>query len=252
MIKTSNLPDRIFGIDTRIFLLWLQPIVLVLIILFSLILIIVPKSNDILGRIAEIKIVLKNIEEVNQKRIYLQSVDQEEIKNNADKLSVGLLPEKSAYLLVRVVRNAAAEASYTIDDFSISMGDIKNTLPTKKDNSNYDKIPVAVTLVGPTSTYLDLVTSIERSLPIMSIDKLEMNSNQENVSVVKLEVSSYYLREVTNIKMEKLSLADLTPSQDEINLLSKISEYKTMIWKEDTEGNTNFTKYERLDPFLTL
>jgi hypothetical protein len=171
-------------------------------------------------------------------------------RSNADKLSLGLLPEKSSYLLVRVVRNAAAEANYTIDDFSISMGDIKGVAPVKKDNTNYDKIPVEVTLVGPSGNYLSLVKSIERSLPIMSIDKLEMNSTLGDVSTVKLEVSAYYLRELTSVKLENLSLADLTPSQDEINLLSKISEYKTMFLESNSETKT-FRIYDRSDPFST-
>jgi hypothetical protein len=251
MIKINNLPDKVFGIDSRLFLLWLQPVALFFGLLFSVTLIIFPKFNEVLGKIADIKTVDNKIVELNQKRNYLQSVDQEEIKNNADKLSLGLLPEKNAYMLVRVLRNAAAEASFTIDDFSISMGDIKGETSAKKDNTNYDVIPVKVTLIGPSDNYIALVKSIERSLPIMSIDKLEMNSVQEQVSVVKLEVSSYYLREINTAKMENLSLADLTPSQDEVSLLSKISEYKIMLLGNSDEGTT-FTKYERIDPFSTL
>jgi hypothetical protein len=251
VIKTRNLPDRIFGIDSRMFLLWLEPVALIIVLFFSLVIVIIPKFQESLNRITEIKALVNKIVEVNQKRNYLQSVDQEEIKNNVDKLSLGLLPEKNAYMLVRVVRNVAAEAGYSIDDFSVNMGNIKGEETGKRDNMSYDKIPVAVTLAGPTENYLTLVKSIERSLPIMSIDKLEMNSVRDQVSTVELEVSAYYLREITGLKMENLTLADLTPSQDEINLLTKISEYRTMVWEGDSQG-TNFTKYERLDPFSTL
>jgi len=250
MMKGNNLPDKVFGMDTRMFLLWLQPIGLALVLIFSLILVIVPKISEISGKMAEIKSVNNKIKEVNQKRNYLQMTDQEEIKNNALKLAMGLLPEKDAYLLVRIIRNVVGEANYAIDDFSISMGDIKSDNTAKKDTLNYDKIPVNVTLVGPMENYLNLIKLIERSLPVMSIESLEMNSSQDGVSLVKLGVSAYFLREITNLKIENISLADLTPSQEETNLLLKINEYKSMAVETNNEGGT-FTKYERQDPFFT-
>jgi len=65
-----------------------------------------------------------------------------------------------------------------------------------------------------------------------------------------LGVSAYFLREITNLKIENISLADLTPSQEETNLLLKINEYKSMAVETNNEGGT-FTKYERQDPFFT-
>lgn len=246
----ANSTDKIFGMDVALAVLWLEPVGLAFILLLSIGLVIVPKINESLAKMTEIKSVSAKIEEINQKRTYLQTVDQEEIKNNALKLGAGLLPEKSAYLLVRIIRNVAIEAGYSIDDFNVSMGDVKTDDSKKKDNTNYDKIPVAVTLMGPAENYLTLVKSIERSLPIMSIDSFEMSSGGDGVSKIKLNVSAYYLRDITNIKLEALTLADLTPSQKEMDLLSTIGEYKAMA-VQGSSGNEVFTKYDRADPFFT-
>jgi hypothetical protein len=250
MIKRLNLPDKIFSVDSRILLLWLQPVALALVIIFSLLVVILPKIEEISEKIKEIKTVSQKIVEVNQKRSYLQTVDQEETLNNAKKLADALLPERNSYLLVRIIRDAAAQNSYNVDDFSISMGDVKNE-EVKNDN-NYDRIPVSITLIGPSDNYIALVKTIERALPIMSIDNFEMRS-QNGVATIRLNVLAYYLRDISSLKIENLTLGDLTPSQEEAILLSTISEYRTMS-VESTINNEegSFVKYERQDPFFTL
>ncbi|HBP50962.1 MAG: hypothetical protein US68_C0006G0028 [Candidatus Shapirobacteria bacterium GW2011_GWE1_38_10] len=251
MTKGLNLPDKIFGIDSRILLLWLQPLGLLLIIIVSVLTVMLPKIDEISEKMKEIKAVTSKTVEVNQKRTYLQTVDQGETLNNAKKLADALLPERNSYLLVRIIRDAAAQSGYNVDDFSISMGDVKNE-EVKKDNSNYDKIPVSITLIGPADNYISLVKAIERTLPIMSIDNFEMRS-QNGVATIRLNVMAYYLRDISNLKIENLTLGDLTPSQDEATLLSTINEYQTMVVEGGlNESGDDFVRYERQDPFSTL
>lgn len=247
MIKGLNLPEKILGYDSRLVMLWLEPIALGVVILFSMILVIVPKINEIPQRMAQIKMVKTKIQDVNQKSKYLQTIDQEEIKNNALKLSMGLLPEKSSYLLVGIIKNVAAEVNYAVDDFSLSM--LTKTTTSKITNLKFEKLPVIVTLVGPSENYLNLVKSIERSLPIISIDSIDMRSSQDGTSIVKLNITSYYLPDIPKVNFENLSLADLTPNQEELNLLIKINEYKAMA-VETTNKDATYTKYQREDPFF--
>ena len=248
MIKGLNLPEKILGYDSRIVMLWLEPFVLGVVILFSMILVIVPKINEIPQRMAQIKSLKTKTLDVNQKNKYLQTIDQEEIKNNALKLSMGLLPEKSSYLLVGVIKNIAAEVNYAVDDFSLSMVTDKNST-ARKGNLNFEKLPVILTLIGPSDNYINLVKAIERSLPIISIESIDMRSGQDGVSIVKLSVTAYYLPDIPKVNFENLSLADLTPNQDELNLLLKINEYKSMT-VEASNKDATFTKYVREDPFF--
>ena len=117
-------------------------------------------------------------------------------------------------------------------------------------NLNYDKIPVKLTLIGPKENYLALVKVLENSLPLMSIDEYEMSSSG-GVATIDAGVSAYYLKSVSNLKIENLTLADLTLKQEESDLLSKIKEFKMMSVEKIGESGT-FVKYERTDPFFTL
>lgn len=249
MIKGVNLPDKILGTDTRLIVLWLEPIALGMVIFFSMVLVIVPKINEIPQRLAQIKSIKTKTADVNQKSKYLQAMDQEDIKNNALKLSMGLLPENSSYLLVGLIRNLAAGVNYDVDDFSLSMVSNKGTV-SKKSGLNFEKLPVIVTLIGPSENYISLVKAIERSLPVISIDSIDMRVAQDGIAIVKLNVTAYYLPEIGKINFENLKLADLTPNEEELNLLSKINEYKTMTVEKTSRDDATFKKYERQDPFF--
>jgi len=253
MSKTREVPDKIFGMDKRIFLLWLEPLALFLIIFMSVLMLIVPKINEGLARLNENKSVLEKTSQVNEKISYLQSIDQEEIQKNAQKLASGLLPEKSSYLLLKVIQNTAQKLNYTIDDFSISMGDIKKEETENIKNTSFDKIPIQVNLIGPAENYIALAKALERSLPIMSINKYEVSSSLGGATTIKLAVDAYYMKEVTDFKLENISLSDLTLTQAEADLLSTIDEYSELDVKsiEGVGESGVFIKYDRVDPFFT-
>jgi len=251
MKKIEVSSDKIFGMDRRIFMLFLEPFGLGLLMFLCLFLVVIPKINDSFAKIEEVKIVSKKTKDVNQKISYLQSIDQEEIKNNAYRLASGLLPEKSSYLLLKVIQNAASQLNYNIDNFSISMGDVKGEDDSLKESS-FDKIPVGINLVGPGENYLKLAKVLERSLPIMSINKYDMSLARDGVVTIKLDVSAYFMKDISELKLENLTLADLTLSQEESNLLTAIGEYSEMTVDRVGIGvSGDFVKYERVDPFFT-
>lgn len=250
MIETS---DKIFGLDKRIFSLWLEPFALFLVMFVSIFLIIIPKINEGIAKLNENKLVIKKITEVNEKINYLQTMNQEEIQKNAQKLASGLLPEKSSYLLLKVIQTTAQKLNYNIDDFSISMGDVKDETAENIKTTSFDKIPIEVNLIGPPENYIALAKALERSLPIISINKYEMSSTTGGMATVSLKVDAYYMKEVTNFKLENISLSDLTLSQAEADLLSTISEYNELDLKsiESVGESGTFIKYDRTDPFFT-
>ncbi|MDD3998871.1 MAG: hypothetical protein PHR98_02060 [Candidatus Shapirobacteria bacterium] len=253
MSKTIEVSDKIFGMDKRIFSLWLEPFALFLIMFMSIFMLIVPKINEGLARLNENKSVLKKTAQVNEKITYLQTIDQDQIQKDAQKLASGLLPEKSSYILLKVIQNTAQKLNYNIDDFSISMGDVKDEGEENMKTTSFDKIPIQVNLIGPVDNYLTLAKVLERSLPIMSISKYEMSSIANEVTTIKLAVNAYYMKEVTNFKLENISLADLTLSQAEADLLATIGEYNELDTKsiEGVGESGTFIKYDRVDPFFT-
>lgn len=250
MIKNQILPEKIFGMDRSIFVLWLQPFGMLLILIISFGLVIVPKIGEVSEKVAKIQATNKNISETNQKRKYVETVDQNEIQNSAEVLGSALLPEKNAYVLVKVIQGVASGVGYAVDDFSVSLGNVKDDNSSiKKSSTNYERIPVEVTLIGEQGRYLALVKAVERSLPIMSIDSFEMNS-EANQAKIKLNISAYYLKDISNLKLESLSLADLTPNSTEMSLLNTIKEYKAITVNVGESGGS-FVKYNRSDPFFT-
>lgn len=253
MSKTIEVSDKIFGMDKRIFSLWLEPFALFLVMFMSIFMLIIPKINEGLTRLNENKSVLKKVADVNEKITYLQTIDQDQIQKDAQKLASGLLPEKSSYLLLKVIQNTAQKLNYNIDDFSISMGDVKEETGENIKVTSFDKIPIQVNLIGPAENYLDLAKVLERSLPIMSINQFEMSSIKSGVTTIKLEVNAYYMKEITNFKIENISLADLTLSQAESDLLATISEYRELDVNsiESVGESGTFVKYDRVDPFFT-
>ncbi len=247
-----KLPDKMFGQDSRLLVVWVEHLVVGLIILVTTLGLIVPKLSLVTEKSDQIKSVVAKNKEAKEKIAYLQAMDSEVIKGETDRLGQGLLPQRSAYLLLGVVRQVTEEFGYVIDDFIISMmGDVKELEGEAKDKkSRFDKLPIRVSLVGPKEKYVDLLKGLERTLPIISLNTVEMKAAPEaQIATIDLNMSAYYLPEMDRPNIEKLDLADLTPSKQELDLMSQLEEYRTLN-VESFEVDKSFTEYQREDPFF--
>ena len=249
-----DLPDKIFGMESQLLLVYLPLLGVALMFLISVNLVFIPNFDNFKSTTASIKQVEKQKTEVLDKTKYLQSIDQEELKKNSDSINSALLPEKNAYLLVGVVKRIADNFGFQIDSFVVNPGILSGEDNKKVDKtpSTVSKIPIKMILVGPTSKYLELIKGIELSLPILSIDDFKMQSDTQAVKL-NLTISAYYIG--TNIKVdpEKISLADLALTKEESELLVTLNSFT----KWDNQQNNavltpkNFVNYDRTDPFLT-
>lgn len=248
-----KLPDKLFGRDSRLIVVWIEPMVVGLIILLTTLGLILPKLTLITEKNDQIKSVQAKNKEANEKMAYLQAMDSEVIKGETNRLGQGLLPQRSAYLLLGVVRQVSGQFDYVIDDFMISMmGDVKQLEGEASDKkSRFDKLPIKVSLIGPREKYVNLIKALERTLPIISINTIEMTALPEaQTAKVDLNMSAYYLPEMDRPNVEKLDLADLTPNKQELDLMSQLEEYQTL--SVETLGiGRSFTEYQRPDPFFT-
>ena len=249
-----TLPDKLFGKDSRLILLWLEPLAVGLVVIMSFLGLILPKFQLVMEKNDQIKEIKIKTKEVNDKIAYLMTMNEEVIKEQSDKLSQGLLPQRSAYLLLGVSRQVADQLGFYIDDFVISMmGDVTDLEGEAKSvKSRFDKLPINITMIGPKDKYLSLVKSLERTLPIISINSVDMTSvaGDSGSAKVQLNMSAYYLPEMNKPNIDKLNIADLTPNKKELELMSQIEEYQSLDVEKIEQGKT-FTKYERSDPFFT-
>jgi hypothetical protein len=246
----KKMPDKIFGLEKTLILLFLPSLGLILLFLVSLNLVLRPKMVEIgeIGiKIDEIKINTNNINEQNR---YLASIDEEELKKNADYLDNAVLRDKKSYLLVGVIRKLASRFNYQLESFSLTPGELKEDDEEIKISSSQDivKMPVSLLMIGPKEKSLDLISALEKTLPILFIDKFETKISG-NLSQLDLVVSSYYIKDTIDIETEKIGLNDLILSKEESDLIKRISVFTKI--ENDQRGNEafEFQQYQRENPF---
>ena len=243
-----NLPDKIFGFDKELFVLFLKPIGLILLFLISLNLILMPKISEIGAVNGEINKINLNTKKNNEQNKYLMSINQEELKKNADYLDNAVLKDKKSYLLVEIIRGVANNFNYQINSFSLTPGELKVD-ESNKISEDMVKMPVTLSMVGPKEKSLELISALEKTLPILFIDKFE-TKNTGTLSQLDLIVSSYYVKDNINMETSNVSLSDLILSKDEVALITKISSFTKIERNNEVGvGSSNFQQYQRENPF---
>jgi len=243
------LPDKLFGKDVSVLLVWALPGGLIPVLIMVFFAVVMPRVEETQNYLTQKNKITKEIVSINAKRTYLLSLDQAELKANSDIVENGVLSEKNTYLLVKVIGRVVADYGYSVGDFSINLGDVKEVDKTTL-KFDYQRVPVDVVISGPKQNFLAMVGGIEKSLPILSIDSFNMTGTGD-VANIKISVFAYYSPEWTPEKLENLSVTDLTPSKDETAVLSQISGFK---FYGTSQGEINSSKQvfvpsERVDPF---
>lgn len=220
-----ELPEKILGVETVVLKQFILP--LVLLIIFSLILngVVAPKYRDIRKIIANNKKVTAETKKLTDKLNYLNSVPQDEIKNSEALLSGSMLYEKDAYFLVSVIRTIADKFGYVVSGFSISPGKIKSDPSGTVDKKKVAKIlPVTMVLLGPKASYLDLILELEKSLPILSLDKFDMKG-KTTVAELNLIVSAHYFGSDASPEVKNLTLNDLKMDKKELDVIKTLDSF---------------------------
>lgn len=218
-----ELPEKIMGIETVMLKQLLFPIVLVIVLAMILNGVVMPKYRDIKKIVANNRKVKTETQKLTEKLNYLNSVPQDEIIKNEELLAASMLYEKDAYFLVSVIRTIADKFGYVVSGFSISPGKIKSDVNQVTDKKKAAKIlPVTMVLLGPKADYLNLVLELEKSLPILSLDKFEMKG-KTTVAELNLIVSAHYFGNEASQEVKNLTLSDLKMDQKELDLIKTLS-----------------------------
>ncbi len=242
-----KLPEKIFGLDRSFLALFLLPMGLLLLFLLSLRLILIPKIAEIKNVNLKIKTVTDNTSKINEQNKYLSSMNQEELQKNADYLNDAVLKDKKSYLLLGVIRSVANKFDYQIESFSLSPGEIKSDIKTNE-LSDTTQLPLEVSMSGPKDKNLDLILALEKTLPILFIDKFEKRVSGDSVSM-NLTVHSYYISGDINIDTKSITLSELTLSKEESALVEKISSFTKIENNQFDVGTSEFQQYSRANPF---
>lgn len=249
-----DLPDKIFGQETGLLMIFVPAVAVIILAILSFGWIISPRIDDYRATQDKITSTTQETKTLTEKIDYLKSIDLNQLNQDETLVNNALLPQKNSYLLVNIIRKLSESYNYTVDSFSVSMTGLKGSgQPAGTTTTNgFASVPVEVVLLGSADNYVDFVSALEQSLPLMSLTKFEMKKSGTSVEL-DLTISAYYSPEVNNVDISKLSLADLTLTNDEGNLVSKIGQFKTVENLNLVGGqlklDQNFVQYNRTDPF---
>lgn len=245
-----NLPDKIFGIEKSFLILFLPPLVLIILFLIVFNLIFLPKISQIGEIKASTEKVKLNTSKIREQSNYLMSIDEEELKRNAEYLDNAVLRDKKSYILVEIIRGVANKFNYQLESFSLSPGELKeDDSNSNLSDSEIVRMPIKLSMIGPGENDLDLVLALEKALPILFIDKFEIKSVGE-LSILTLSISSYYISDKMEMETDNLTLSDLILSKDEAELIKRISTFdKIEVTQLEIEDDSEFKIYERPNPF---
>jgi hypothetical protein len=245
-----NLSDKVFGIDKSLLMLFLPSLGLIILFFIILNLVLMPKINEI-GLIKDkINEVKANTNKIKAQNKYLMSIDQEELKKDAEYLDNAVLKDKKSYLLVEIIRGVADNFGYQVESFNLTPGELKEEDSSIKISSSNDtiKMPVNLMMVGPKDKTLELISALEKTLPILFIDKFE-TKNLGQSAQLNLTVSSYYINDKSNIETENITLDDLILSKEESDLIIRISSFNKIQNNQAENGISKFKQYNRENPF---
>jgi len=250
-IEKLKLPEKIFGMEVGL-LVVLSPLLgVAILVVISINLLLLPKIDDYRTIMVQLQSLDSQKLQLVQKRDYLLSIDQDKLKQNTDFIVNAMLPQNNSYLLVDMVRVIADKYGYQIDSFSIHPGEVSKDYKQTTVNG-VAGIPVVLSTIGPANRYLDLIKGLESSLPILSLNNFDMRSDG-NTATMDLTISAYYIKDNSSFDISKLTLADLTLTKDESDLIAKLSQFTVLEKAGDLQSgfNTNkgYVKYNRADPF---
>lgn len=249
-----KLPDKVLGINVSFLKLFVVPFLVLVGFIVTLNLIIVPKFSELTTLNKSISLVNEQISLTNQKINYLSSIDQQQIQNDVAYLESAVLQEKNAYFLVGIIRQVADKYNFSLTTFSIGSLDIKSDESSTLKVANADvatKMPLTLTLEGPDEKRVEMITALEKTLPILFVDSLDISSSG-GTSNLEMTISSYYIAEKNDLVSGNLSLSDLIPTQEENDLLQTISSYNKVesgLSTLGSGGSGTFVEYERENPF---
>lgn len=242
--------NKIFKMDINLVKFLLVPAGVFVLFLMSLFLVILPQISNIQDMNAKAAEKNKSTQAIQDKINYLNTINPDDLKTNAERLNSAIFAEKNSYYLIDVIRGIADQYGFQINDFSLSPGEVKQeeTDVKKTVEDVYTRIPVDIILVGPRAQFLTFIEALEKSLPILSMDEFQV-STEQNSTKLELTLVSYYIPTKSIADISKLTLADLTLTKDESSTLSKLDGFKTVSTGTGTTATQQFVKYTRPNPF---
>lgn len=241
----------------------LVPGVVIFLAVISLLIFLPKQIGGIVEGWRQIKTYQKEIEELKTKYLLVSSLDQETLKSQAQLALAAVPEEKNVPFILQAVRKAIADAGFVIKTMKFAPGEVNKEETNKKGeisksetSRRIEELPLELEVIGPYEKLSEMFEFLETTLPLFQVELAEISISQKVESRVntKLKLITFYSPPLSIRSQSKVTLKDLVLSEEESNLLEKLSQFKLTTIKSSTsishqeEGKTSEEK-GRENPF---
>jgi hypothetical protein len=185
--------------------------------------------------------------ELNEKVKYFSTVNQDRLKQMEKVLNEAVFKQDKSYYLVGVIQKIASEYGFEVDSFQAQVGEIGKNQEAKKVESV--NLGIKVVMFGPKDKYLELVTRLERTLPVLSINNFEIKSASDLVGI-DMSVNAFFIPKQGEANVNQLSLSDLQMSEKELSLIGELEKYQKFGEDQTLGAEKTYTPYQKTNPFI--
>lgn len=231
-------------------LLW--PAVMTAAFLVFTVKIIWPKITETNKQLQIAEEIKQKTKSVTERINYLNSVDQKSLLKNESNVSAALMADKSPYWLVSLASKVGEALGYSTVSFMVSPGIVGAASAEgsgEPKESGPEEVKANLGLSGPKDKYIEILWTIENSLPIITITNFKMNASGDNAEL-ELSLSANFLPKKQGTDLNKLSLKDLILEKKETELLDKLAGLKRIEGVEVASPSGERIRYDRINPFI--
>ncbi|MFA6602535.1 MAG: hypothetical protein WCT01_01905 [Candidatus Shapirobacteria bacterium] len=185
--------------------------------------------------------------DLSQKVKYFSSVNQDRLKQMEKVLNEAVFKQDKSYYLVGVIQKIASEYGFEVDSFQAQVGEIGKSEAVKKVESV--NLGIKVVMYGPKDKYLELVTRLERTLPVLSINNFEIKSASDLVGI-DMSVNAFFIPKQGEANVNQLSLNDLQMSEKELGLIGELEKYQKFGEDQSLGAERTYVPYDKTNPFI--
>ncbi len=207
-----------------------------------------PKVLQIKSNLVQVEDLKQKTRVVLAKRDYVASVDQEELIKDATYLEKAVLSQNDAYMLVNVFRKLADKHAFQVNSFAINPDKLarEDVLASQsaKTRVGSSLVPIKIVLVGKEENFINLLLTLEKSLPVLSLTSLKSKVTGDLIEL-EIDAGAYYVAGKKSSNLVGLPLESLKLNKDELAVVKKISGFTPIELQGQKSGERQLIKYQR-------
>jgi len=234
-----------------------------LLTVFGGLFLLIPRFQRISCTFRDNQKLIKKRDDFLQKAQLMASLDEKILRENAQLAVLALPKEKDISLILYGLNEPVRNNNFYTEQLEFSLGEVTSSLEEEGDDKKkkektatqklIEQVPVKMSLVGSGKKLSSLLKDMEERLPLIAIKNLEGRYSEGGRVKVDLSLSFFLSSQRAVYNPERITVADLTLSSREEDLLlelSKLSKSDFMVNLLQTEGIIPALPAGRENPFV--